>query len=306
MKCEEAKKYLEGIPENKKIRSPEFFAHIKKCENCRAEYEAVKKIAAAFSMKEKIKAPRGFNKAVWEKIGEPAPSFVEKLLGSPVFYAAGAAAAAIMVLIVFFAVIPGGTKPDKYKLAENKKVIKEKKAGESGISRPGGDKNGSAVEKDIASVSKKSAGIETEKKPARRSIFDSLREGNVSGKKEEPVKMSKKTGGKSDVSAAKRVETPEHVMKEDIKIFNNVIKPFQGEKIVIQYKVNEPADISVRVYNRMGEPVVDLVNEKKPQGAYKTAWKGLDEKGRVVDAGVYLIYIKTGLVEKKIKAVVIK
>ena len=56
---------------------------------------------------------------------------------------------------------------------------------------------------------------------------------------------------------------------------------------VIHYMVEKPGLVIVSVFDIQGREVVQLVNERKPAGAYSTVLNGKDAKGRGLPAGIY-------------------
>ena len=91
----------------------------------------------------------------------------------------------------------------------------------------------------------------------------------------------------------------------EIEVKNNVINGFKGERLVIQYRLDNEGQVEIRIYDRTGRPVVHFY-EKKPAGVYEFTWEGKDDSGSFLASGIYTVYIKTPLVEKKIKAAVIR
>lgn len=62
----------------------------------------------------------------------------------------------------------------------------------------------------------------------------------------------------------------------------------------IRYSLARSVDVTLTVYNAMGQEVVTLVQEKQPAGYYQVTWDGLDAFGRQVSSGLYFYQIQAG------------
>ncbi|TET95863.1 MAG: T9SS type A sorting domain-containing protein, partial [Candidatus Zixiibacteriota bacterium] len=51
--------------------------------------------------------------------------------------------------------------------------------------------------------------------------------------------------------------------------------------------------ISISIFNAAGEKVWEKVNSFDPSADVINTWNGRNREGRVVAAGVYLVYVKT-------------
>ena len=56
----------------------------------------------------------------------------------------------------------------------------------------------------------------------------------------------------------------------------------------IRYQLPEPGDVSLTIYDLLGQEVRVLVSERQPVGWYRVRWDGRDEAGQLVSSGVYL------------------
>jgi flagellar hook assembly protein FlgD len=298
MNCENVKKELELMYDGKKP-SAEALSHIKGCASCRAEYDAVLKITCAF--KDDVRIPAGFNEAVWNKIGQPAP-FVFGSLFRPAFVLAGAAAAA---LVVFMFVNTGN--------------VASKKQGDL-ASKPAAEKTRIAKKNAIMKIMKKQDPVmqeqqapavaenKTEQAPAAQETPASVTPGKMPA-------LVKSNGAEKDyfikeeenrnLNTASFDKRP--VMLEGpLLVKNNVVKPLSGQAMTFVYKVEDTCSVLIRIYNRKGEPVKTLVQSLQGPGIYTETWKGEDDKNAVVGDGIYLVHVKTCLTEQKIKAMVVK
>ena len=61
----------------------------------------------------------------------------------------------------------------------------------------------------------------------------------------------------------------------------------------ISYDIIEPTNVTIRIYDLLGQSVKTLVNERKDVGFYTTLWNGLDQSGATVASGVYIYRFET-------------
>jgi hypothetical protein len=62
----------------------------------------------------------------------------------------------------------------------------------------------------------------------------------------------------------------------------------------IQYGLPHDGNISLMIYNVLGQRVRSLVNETRPAGRYEVTWDGKDDQGRSVGSGLYFYRLETG------------
>ena len=61
----------------------------------------------------------------------------------------------------------------------------------------------------------------------------------------------------------------------------------------LDFSIPKRSNVTLRVFNMIGQEVVTLINEKKSYGNYSTSWNGLDSKGVNVASGVYFAELRT-------------
>ena len=69
--------------------------------------------------------------------------------------------------------------------------------------------------------------------------------------------------------------------------------PFNPET-QIGYQLPLAGEVSITVYNLLGQEVRQLVNDIKAAGFYRVSWNGQDALGRSVGSGIYFYRIKAG------------
>ncbi|MGH7452394.1 MAG: FlgD immunoglobulin-like domain containing protein, partial [bacterium] len=72
--------------------------------------------------------------------------------------------------------------------------------------------------------------------------------------------------------------------------FPNPFNPETG----IKYQVPARTNVSLRVYNALGQEVRTLVNSVKDAGVYSAVWDGKDNNGRQLTTGIYLVRLEAG------------
>ncbi|MCI0695050.1 T9SS type A sorting domain-containing protein, partial [candidate division KSB1 bacterium] len=67
--------------------------------------------------------------------------------------------------------------------------------------------------------------------------------------------------------------------------------PF-AEVTQIAYQLTERATVQVEIFNLVGQRLKALINTTQPAGEHTVAWRGDDERGLPVAAGVYVVRVK--------------
>ncbi len=73
----------------------------------------------------------------------------------------------------------------------------------------------------------------------------------------------------------------------------NYPNPFNPET-AIRYQLPESADISLKIFNLLGQEVRSLVSKVQEAGAYSVQWDGKDNFGLSVSSGIYFYQINAG------------
>lgn len=60
------------------------------------------------------------------------------------------------------------------------------------------------------------------------------------------------------------------------------------------YDLAAPADVSLRIYNAVGQPVRTLATARQAAGTHRVRWNGRNDAGRPLSAGVYLYRLQAG------------
>lgn len=87
------------------------------------------------------------------------------------------------------------------------------------------------------------------------------------------------------------VEDNNSVTPATFNLSQNYPNPFNPSTI-ISFDIPADAFVKLKVYNILGQEVVQLVNENKTAGKYQVNWNGTDNAGNKVTSGVYLYSLK--------------
>ncbi len=120
------------------------------------------------------------------------------------------------------------------------------------------------------------------------------------------------------------VEWTESQKPEKITLFQNYPNPFNpvtliqftlgsgdgkavdGGLVLSEVEGLSTADVSLRIYNILGQLVRTLVDEEMMPGNYQVVWDGKDDKGKEVASGIYFCKLKAGSYQKIRKMVLLK
>lgn len=91
-----------------------------------------------------------------------------------------------------------------------------------------------------------------------------------------------------------------------LNLDQNYPNPF-NRATVIGFDMPKPANISIIIYDLLGEEIIKLIDNKKYERGYNTiTWNGLDKNNNIVAAGIYLMQIRMGSVEQHKKLLFLK
>jgi hypothetical protein len=81
--------------------------------------------------------------------------------------------------------------------------------------------------------------------------------------------------------------------KAPFLLYPNYPNPF-NPSTGIRYRLSEAANVSVKMYNLLGQEVRTLIREYQTQGEHTVVWDGTDHRGRQVATGVYIYRVQAG------------
>ena len=109
---------------------------------------------------------------------------------------------------------------------------------------------------------------------------------------------TKHGGTQSEMSEAKPVAYRYELMQ-------NAPNPC-SKQTAINYQLAKQGQVSLKVYNTLGQVVKTLVNESQNPGPYSVKWNGKDESGRQAAAGIYFYRIASGEFNSTKKMVILR
>jgi len=84
-----------------------------------------------------------------------------------------------------------------------------------------------------------------------------------------------------------------HELPTKFTLSQNYPNPF-NPTTTIEYSVPSRTDVTIEIFNVLGQRVRTLVNEEKTAGSYRVEWNGRSDDGRSLSSGVYLYRFETG------------
>ncbi|MFZ0389290.1 MAG: AGE family epimerase/isomerase [Calditrichia bacterium] len=89
------------------------------------------------------------------------------------------------------------------------------------------------------------------------------------------------------------------VLGESFRLFQNFPNPF-NPATTISYQLNSPAEVTLTIYNMLGQEIKRLVQQQQPAGLYRVKWNGKSYDGKPAANGIYLYRLKAdGTVQTK-------
>lgn len=97
----------------------------------------------------------------------------------------------------------------------------------------------------------------------------------------------------------------ENTIPTSFTLSQNYPNPF-NPVTTIRYDLPVTGNVEIVIYNILGEKISTLVNGMQQTGAKEVIWKGIDDFGRAVSAGIYIYQIRAGDYTESRKMVLIK
>lgn len=90
-----------------------------------------------------------------------------------------------------------------------------------------------------------------------------------------------------------QVEEEEMAIPIDFELFQSYPNPFNNHT-VIRYSLSKPTDVSLIIYNLLGQKVRTLVKGERQEGLISAVWDGKDEEGNDVSSSIYFYRLQGG------------
>jgi len=75
-------------------------------------------------------------------------------------------------------------------------------------------------------------------------------------------------------------------------LYDNFPNPF-NPVTTIAYELDMDAEVSLKIFNMLGQEVISLVESPQKAGAYSIDWRGVNRDGEQLPSGVYFYTLKT-------------
>jgi hypothetical protein len=95
------------------------------------------------------------------------------------------------------------------------------------------------------------------------------------------------------------------ILPYQFELSQNYPNPF-NPVTTIEYAITSRCEVTIEVFNVLGQKVRTLVSDTKAAGSYRIEWSGTDESGRSVSTGVYLYRFQAGDVLQTKKMLLLK
>ncbi len=79
----------------------------------------------------------------------------------------------------------------------------------------------------------------------------------------------------------------------DFALLQNYPNPF-NPNTKIKYLLNSFGEVSLQIFNHLGEKVDDLVHEYQNAGSYEVNWNGKNDKNELLASGIYIVRLTQG------------
>jgi len=97
----------------------------------------------------------------------------------------------------------------------------------------------------------------------------------------------------SEIASAIALGTESELMPTEFALFQNYPNPF-NPFTTIQFRVIEPVNVSLNIYDLSGKQIKTLVNSFKNSGKHQVVWDATNNLGQSVAAGMYIYTIQAG------------
>jgi hypothetical protein len=89
------------------------------------------------------------------------------------------------------------------------------------------------------------------------------------------------------------VEEVESATPKSFELFQSYPNPFNNQA-VIRYSLSKPTEVSLAIYNVLGQKVRTLVKQTQQNGLVNVIWDGKDDKGKELGSGIYFYRLEAG------------
>jgi hypothetical protein len=101
------------------------------------------------------------------------------------------------------------------------------------------------------------------------------------------------------------IKNETNLIPTKFEVFQNYPNPFNPSTI-IKYGLPEAANVTVKVFNMLGQEVRTLVNDYKNAGTFNVQWNGDNNSGQKVTSGIYIFRVTAGNNAATMKMILLK
>lgn len=91
---------------------------------------------------------------------------------------------------------------------------------------------------------------------------------------------------------------------QQFSLEQNFPNPFNS-RTLIRFILPEPGQVSLKIYNLLGQEIRSIVHQKFQPGIYQTIWDGNNEQGRLVPNGLYLYVLESEKIKLTKKLIIL-
>jgi hypothetical protein len=95
------------------------------------------------------------------------------------------------------------------------------------------------------------------------------------------------------------------ITPKDFELYQSYPNPFNNQTI-IKYDLLKPSQVTLTIYNILGQKVKTLVKECQAAGSKTVGWDGKDEKNKDLASGIYFYQLKAGEVTQTKRMILLK
>ena len=88
-------------------------------------------------------------------------------------------------------------------------------------------------------------------------------------------------------------------------MLGNYPNPF-NPSTTFRYGLSEPGQVSLKVYNMLGQLVRTIVDEQQVEGYHEAVWDGRNEIGATVASGIYIYRMAAGNIVETRRMLLVK
>ena len=94
-------------------------------------------------------------------------------------------------------------------------------------------------------------------------------------------------------------------LPDTFRVNQNIPNPFNPETTIF-YELPREADVSLKIYNVLGQEIRSLVSNRMSAGQHAVVWNGQDKLGHIVSSGIYFYRFIAGPADETKKMLILK